>query len=482
MDLVIAAQEAAVTVDALCELSLTEVARLVATGKVSATELAQAVVIRIELLNAKLNAFVWQSSDRLMSDAQDANRRFAQRRWRGPLDGIPISVKDLFFISATPTTAGSKFLSRLPESITAEAWRRLKRRGALLAGKTNMQEFAFGASGTNPHFGPVRNPWDLDRTAGGSSGGSACAVAAGMGFASLGSDTGGSIRLPAAICGVTGLKPTFGSVSRYGSVPLAPSLDHVGTIAKSAEDCLLLLSAIEGRDGKDPATLEVRRYRPRLRLDGDLRGLRIGLLGEQIRSSELDVQVAVGDAISTLQALGAYVEEVDLPQTCQRALEIGGLITRAEAAWVHHPWFPRYEQEYGERVRARLKAARSIKASQYVEAITRQRAIVREVTELHSRYDLLAGPTSPRVAAEPGDAEAAEADRPSDFIRFTYLYNLTGQPAVSVPCGLSRDILPIGLQLAAPRWRDEFVLRVAMRFQDATDWHRRRSPAVFRQP
>jgi len=230
----------------------------------------------------------------MMRDAQAIDRRRTRNPSPPDLAVIPMSVKDLFLIASTPTTAGSKFLSRMPRDVTSEIWTRLSRRGALLAGKTNMQEFVFGASGTNPHFGPVFNPWRLDRTAGGSSGGSASAVAAGMGFASIGTDTGGSVRVPSALCGVTGLKPTFGRVSRHGCIPLAPSLDHVGPITRSAEDCPMVLTAIEGRDHKDPQTTEVRRRAPRLRLGEDLSGLRIGLLGRQLRESEEASRPALG--------------------------------------------------------------------------------------------------------------------------------------------------------------------------------------------
>lgn len=473
----------------LAYLSLAEAATLVRARAVSPVELARVALERAERLQHALNVFVHGTqSEQLMAAAREAEAAIARGAYRGPLRGIPLTLKDLFDVAGQGTGAGTRFLGAQPATEDATVWARLRAAGALLVGKTNLHECAFGATTANPHHGPTRNPWDPARIPGGSSGGSAAAVAAGIGYGSLGSDTGGSIRNPAALCGITGLKPTYGRVSRAGAFPLSWSQDHVGPLARSAFDCGLLLEAIAGPDPRDPTAVAARPAwsapspRSSEAPGGDLRGVRIGLLvGHRAAVSDPAVGEASDRAVDVLRGLGAEVRSFELPEE-EQALAVGSLILLAEAAAVHLAWLRRQPDAYGPDVRGRLELGALVSAADYVDARRARRALTgRLLGRMRTEgVDVLVGPTVP-IGAPPiaPPARSLGADDPRTvLLRLTRLFDVTGQPALSVPCGFTQEGLPVGLQVAGFPWQEALVLRVGMAYQAATTWHRQRPPVA----
>lgn len=470
-------------------LTLAGLARALAAGDVASAVATDHALARIAAFDDRqgLNAFLTVTADaaRVAAAASDARR--AAGAARGPLDGVPVALKDLFDTAGVPTTAGSTlFADRVP---TADAMvvRRLAEAGAVVVGKTNMLEFAFGYP--HPEVGETVNPWDATRTAGGSSGGSAAAVAAGFCWGAFGSDTGGSIRSPAAYCGVTGLKPTYGLVSVAGVVPLSWSLDHVGPIARAAEDCALLLAATAGHDPADPASAPADRAAnvahevaallaeaaaPSF-AEAPLRGLRIGVVrGFFDLAVTPGLRQAAERAVPVLAAQGAEVVEVDVAE------EIVGLIAptigriyAVEAAAYHRPHLRERPDAFGPVMRAELEKALRVPAVDYVDAQRDRLQIQAAFAALYERVDLVAWPAQPLVAPPLGTT-AAVVDAPGGQIptiqaeiAATGPANLTGEPSIAVPCGFAAG-LPVGLNLQGPRFADALVLRAAMAYQAAT--------------
>ena len=461
-------------------LSIRRIARLLRTKKISPVELTEAVLARVEKQNPRLNAYITVLAERARVDARRAEHEIVRGRYRGPLHGVPISIKDNIWVRGVLCTAGSKILADFIPAEAATVARRLLRAGAVLIGKTNLHEFAYGITGENPHYGPARNPWALDCIAGGSSGGSAAALAAGLCFASVGTDTGGSIRIPAALCGVTGLKPTFGRVSSYGVVPLARSLDHVGPLARAVEDLAIVLQVIAGCDLLDPtaAANPVPDYSGALR--GRLGRLRLGWPREYF-FEHIDDQVrrAIEAAARVFVKLGAQIEEVSLPHIRDSA-EPSTHIALAEARLFHETagHFPARALEYGEDVRKLLDKGASVSAVDYLKALEIQQTVLRDFQAAFGRVDAILAPAVPVPAPPLGESilmigGERETVR-SALIRLNRPGNLTGLPAISVPCGFTRDGLPIGLQLIGPAWSEERLLRIAHAYEQATDWHTRR--------
>ncbi len=429
-----------------------------------------------------LNAFVRLADEAdLLAEARNAEAEIGHGEYRGPLHGIPITVKDLFDVAGQPTTAGSSFLGSQPVERDAAAWSRLKAAGALLLGKTNLHEFAYGATTANPHFGPTRNPWDTERVPGGSTGGGAVAVSMGAGFAALGSDTGGSIRCPAALCAVTGIKPTYGRVSRAGAFPLSWSQDHVGPLARTARDCAVILDVIAGPDQADPTTLGVPALKSAAsRHEGDhsLGGLTAGVLTSH-RERVLDPSVgqAFDRAVDQLCELGLTVRELEIPE--ERDLDdTGVVILMAEAAAVHLEWLREAPERYGDDVRGRLEAGVLVPAVDYLDAERARRKLVPRALARMAEVDVVLGPTVP-IGAPGIDTQSIrlggrDVDPRTVLLMFTRLYDVTGQPAASAPCGFTEDGLPIGLQIAAQPWREDLALRVAHAYQQVTEWHAHR--------
>jgi aspartyl-tRNA(Asn)/glutamyl-tRNA(Gln) amidotransferase subunit A len=437
-------------------------------------------VDRIDAYGKTLNAYIAWYPEQAVQQARKAEDALARGRPVGPLHGVPIAVKDLFFTAGLPTTAGARVLADFVPQEDATVIHRLKEAGAILLGKLNLHELAYGVTNENPHFGPVRNPWNLNRISGGSSGGSAAAVAASLCLASLGTDTGGSIRIPASCCGVVGLKPTYGRVSRNGILPLAWSLDHVGPITRTVEDAALMLQVLAGEDSRDVTTsaLPVPDY-ARL-LGGDLKGLRIGLASAFFTDpAEVDpsVMAAVREALQTMESVGARVEEVSVP-FLRHAPAIQYITLATEASANHARLLRTRGRELGLDVRRRLELGEFITAPQYVRAQQGRRLLMQELAAVFRRVDLLITPTLPVVAPPIGDQtltiHGVEKRVQPTLTRCTSFVNLTGLPAISLPCGSDADGLPVGLQLIGQPFDEATLLRGAYAYQQASAWHTRR--------
>jgi aspartyl-tRNA(Asn)/glutamyl-tRNA(Gln) amidotransferase subunit A len=484
-------------------LTIAEARRALASREVSAVELARAALARAEQVEPTLHALLTVTAERALAEAREADARIA-RGEEGPLLGIPVVLKDLFATRGVRTTAGSAILNSFVPPYDADAVERLSRAGAVLIGKANMDEFAMGSSNENSAFGPARNPWDPERVPGGSSGGSAAAVAAGECLAALGTDTGGSIRLPASFCGVAGLKPTYGRVSRFGVVAYASSLDQVGPIARTVRDVAAVLQVIAGHDPRDSTSVPrpVPDYAAALR--GEVRGLRLGVPREYfVAGIEPEVERAVRTAIDTLVSLGASVVELSLPHTAY-AIATYYLVATAEASsnlarydgvkfglrksangsGLLDMYRETREAGFGAEVKRRIMLGTYALSTGYYDAYylkaLKVRTMIREdFARAFSACDLVVTPTAPTTAFRLGEKVSDPlAMYLSDI--FTTSANLAGLPGLSIPCGFDSSGLPIGLQLLAPPFGEEVLLGAGDAYQGATDWHERRAPVETR--
>ena len=445
-------------------LSLEEAAALVRDRRVSPIELTEACLLRIEAVEPRLNAFITVTVDVARAQAREAATDIAAGRYRGPLHGIPIAVKDLFATRGIRTTAGSRILADWVPDEDATVVRKLRDAGAVLLGKLGLHEFAYGISSVNPHFGDVHNPWDISKIPGGSSGGSAVAVVAGEAYAALGSDTGGSIRIPASLCGCVGLKPTYGRASLAGAVPLSWSLDHPGPLARTVRDVAVATAAIAGYDARDPISAD--RAVPELldAIDAGPRNLRIGVPTDHVWDGcDPAIASAVRSAIDDLAKAGAEVREVPWANAAEYA-KASSAVLGVEARAYHEGAFPGRSADYGPLVRARLASQGDVDAVTYARSMNllrdaRAGAADRDLDGV----DVLAMPTVPSRAWT--IKEAHEVARPSEWTRITRIFDLTGQPAISVPCGIDPDGIPIGLQFAARMWDEAGALRAARAYE-----------------
>jgi aspartyl-tRNA(Asn)/glutamyl-tRNA(Gln) amidotransferase subunit A len=468
----------------LAALSLAEAGRLVRDRKLSPVEITDACLAQIERLEPRLNAFITVTADAARQAAKARSDEIAAGKHSGPLHGLPVAIKDLFDVAGVRMTAGSRILADNVATEDSEVAARLNAAGAVMLGKLNLHEFAFGATGVNPHYGPARNPWDPDRITGGSSSGSGAAVAAGECLAALGTDTGGSIRIPASLCGIVGLKPTYGRVSKRGVLPLSWALDHIGPMTRTVEDAALLLDVLAGHDPGDPSCADQPVPDYTRSLNGSVRGLRIGVPRRFFfESVDPQVEAAVRSAIKLIGEMGAIISEIDTPLID----EIPGALTAImlpEALAVHQSWLKERPDDYGDDVRYRLELGSTYLAVHYVQAQRlREMAVRAWRDEVFSRVDLIATPTTP-ITARPIEQAGASPESGAglqvtfSLIRFTNPLNLLGVPAISVPCGFSGEGLPIGLQLAGRWWNEEAVLRAAHAYETATDWHKHHPPLV----
>lgn len=463
------------------QLSLVELGGQIKAGKISSVDLVQATLARIDQLNPRLNCYITVMRDSALRDAQTADEEIRRGNRRGSLLGIPVSVKDIFATKGVRTTAGSKVLRDWVPDHDATIVQRLRNAGAILIAKANQHEFSYGVTSNNPHFGPVRNPWDTNLVPGGSSGGSAAAVAAALCVASIGSDSGGSIRIPSAACGVTGLKPTYGRVSRFGAVPLAWSMDHVGPIAKTAADAAVLLSVLAGADPNDSTCSEEPVPDYPAALSGRIDGLRIGW-PQQYFSENVDseIQTAVDAAVTALEKLGARRVPVDLPHL-ELCPGIAAQITLAEASSYHEPYFRKAPDDYGEEPRRKVEAGFYLLASDYVKSQRARTLLHNTFARAFEEVDVIAAPTVPAFPPPVGEEWVQSGSLREHvidaFTRLNIPCDLTGHPAISVPCGLSAAGLPIGLQLMGRPFHESAVLRAAHAYQTRTDWHLRRAPS-----
>jgi aspartyl-tRNA(Asn)/glutamyl-tRNA(Gln) amidotransferase subunit A len=459
----------------LCFLSIAEAAKLLRRKQLSPVELVETVLARIEHLNPTLNAFITVVAGRARREARVAEREIRRGLWKGPLHGIPISLKDNIWTRGIRTTAGSRILADFVPPADADVAARLQHAGAILIGKTNLHEFAYGITSNNPHFGPVRNPWDPGRIPGGSSGGSAAAVASGMCFASVGTDTGGSIRIPSALCGVVGLKPTFGLVDVEGIVPLCLTLDHAGPIARSVTDVCILLEVLAREFPKGAARPDHRKLGRTLP-----RKFRVGwpehYFFERVDS---EVRSRLEEAVRVLRSLGGQIVKVSVPRLADSLLPATNDIALAEATEYHQSqcYFPARAADYGKDVRKRLESGGKVSAVDYLRGRAKKPEAVAEFGRAFARADVILAPTTP-ITAPPIGADEIEIDGENETVRSALVRmnrpaNFTGHPVISVPCGFTRDGLPVGLQLIGPDWSEARLLAIAAAYEAATEWHTR---------
>ncbi|HKT47070.1 MAG TPA: amidase [Candidatus Acidoferrales bacterium] len=450
--------------------SIAQVGALFRRRKLSPRELTELMLERIERLNPKLNAFLTVSADETRVQAKRAEAELfggrGKKRDRGPLHGIPISLKDNVYTKGVRTTGGSAILRDFVPSHDATVVRQLREAGAILIGKTNLHEFAYGVTTNNPHFGPTRNPWDLERIPGGSSGGSAAAVAAGLCYGSIGTDTGGSIRIPAALCGVVGLKPTLGRASVDGVIPLSPKLDCVGPLARSASDAALLADAIFVRRRGELSMEATAKKRAK-------KNLRLGIPREFFYELlSLDVKSAVDEALRLLRKTAVHLLEVSLPSLAETE-DAGNQIAWPEATHFHQQagWFPAKAEQYSEDVRKRLEAGTKVLATTYLQALEARERFIQQfhLTLADAKIDALVVPTTPITAPLIGEesTEIGSVSYPTRalLLRLNRPANLAGVPAISVPCGLTDDGLPVGLQFIGAVGDEPLLLQLAARFE-----------------
>lgn len=463
-------------IDDLCYLSLAEASRALRRKDCSPVELTNACLERIERFDARLNAFITLTADLALSQAKEAERELLAGRDRGPLHGIPIALKDLYMTKGIRTTCHSAVLENWVPEYSATAAAKLEDAGAILLGKLGMHEFAFGGPSVDAPFPAVRNPWNTAHIPGGSSSGSGAALAAGFCYGSLGSDTGGSIRTPSSHCGVVGIKPTYGRVSRYGIVPLSWSLDHAGPMARTVEDCAILLQAIAGYDPNDPASADVPVPNFCSEIKDGIKGLRVGVPRKNWFDENLGVHPqteAVFDrALTVLQDLGAILVEID-GKPFSLARKANQTILVCEAYSYHEERFQQAPEKFGSSVRRRMLEGAFLSAADYISALRARSALNDQMCESFSSVDVLATPSAPR----PPDAFATmDPNEQNQRPNFTNPFNLAGLPAISVPCGFAEGNLPAGLQIVAPAFREATAFRVAYAYEQATEWHRQRPP------
>jgi aspartyl-tRNA(Asn)/glutamyl-tRNA(Gln) amidotransferase subunit A len=458
----------------LTHLTIAEAADLLARREIAAVELTEAHLRRIDAHDTHLNSFITVTSDHALTQARAADAELTRGVRRGPLHGIPLALKDLYDTAGIRTTAGSTFFAdRIPDT-DARAVTLLYQAGAVLLGKLNMHEWALGVTNINPHYGPSRNPWDPSRITGGSSGGAAAALAAGLCMGALGSDTGGSIRIPSSLCGIVGLKPTFGRVSLQGVIPLSWNLDHAGPMARTVTDAALLLQAIAGYDPDDPVSVALPVDNLLATLDAGVTGWRIALATDaHFGEADPEVISAVRRAATVFEELGARVEAVDLSQG-REAAQMNALMTTSDAAAFHRDRLRDHPHRFGADVLARMERGAQFTSTEYILARRFQSEWRRRLERLFEQFDLLLTPATPITAPVIEGLDAIEAAR--QLTRCTAPFNLAGLPALSLPCGLSAAGLPIGLQIVAAPWNEARVLRAGRAFENATQWHRQTPP------
>jgi aspartyl-tRNA(Asn)/glutamyl-tRNA(Gln) amidotransferase subunit A len=473
--------------ESLAYATIEELAALLAKRKISPVELTELFLRRIERHNPALNAFLTVTAEHALAVARRAEKQLVPRRGSRrenlPLLGIPVTLKDNIMTRGIRSTAGSKILRDFVPSKDSTVARKLSLAGAILIGKTNLNEFAYGITGGNAHYGPVHNPWALDRISGGSSAGSAVAIAAGLCAASVGTDTGGSIRVPSAFCGTVGLKPTFGRVSVFGAMPLSPSFDHVGPLARCVADAAILLGLIAGRDPLDPTSSPrpVEDFRGALRKP--LRKFRLGRPREFYwEKVDAEVRRAVEAAVRDMEKHGAAVREVSLPHL-KESLDAATDISLAEALHIHEAagYFPARAADYGEEVRQRIEAGAKVPAHRYLAGFDVRKRLRAEFDAAFREVDAVVAPTvpvpAPLIGAESLRIEGEQVGVRPAIVGHSRPANFTGFPAISIPCGFTRDGLPVGLQLIGRAFDETTLLRIAFSYESANDW-RARHPRI----
>jgi aspartyl-tRNA(Asn)/glutamyl-tRNA(Gln) amidotransferase subunit A len=457
--------------------TISELAPRLRGREVSPVEITLDCLQRIEKLNPTLNAFITVMADSALAEARAAEAEIQRGEWRGPLHGIPIAIKDLIDTQGTRTTSASALHEKRIPVEDAEVVRRLREAGAVIIGKNNLHEFAYGGSSLVSHFGEVHNPWDVARIAGGSSGGSAAAVVARMACAAIGTDTAGSVREPAALCGCVGLKPTYGRVSSRGVIPLSASLDHVGPLTASVKDAAIVLQAIAGYDADDITSAEIPVGDFVGALREDAKALHVGLPRDYF-FDDLDPEVssAVDHALRGIESLVASVREIKLDVPADRTLQ------GAESYAYHAENVAKSPELYQPETLRRLRTGEKVTAGEYIQKRRELEEARRNIRDIFAHVDLIVTPTMPMAAPAIAELKAnPEALRPAELrlLRNTRPLNVWGLPAISVPCGFTQSGLPIGLQIAGPHCREDLVLRLAYAYEQASAWHKRMPGMVF---
>ena len=462
-------------------LSIAQLSELIRSKEISSLEATDAYLDRISRIDGILNSYITVTHEEARKSAVEADESIAAGNYHGPLHGIPLAVKDQFFTKGIRTTAGSNLLSEFIPEQDAVVVEKLKTAGSVILGKLNLSEFALGESFSHP-AGTPRNPWDLNRNPGISSSGSAAATSAFLCASALAEDTGGSTRIPAAWCGLAGLRPTWGRVSRRGVIPVSWSMDTVGPVARTVEDCAITFQAIAGYDSEDPYSWDTPVPDYRLGLSGGVSGLKIGVLKEKVAFGNLEPQTleAMHTAIDQLKSLGAIVEEVSIP-----SVECAGVaskcITDMDGGYLHHERLKTRAQEYDHNSRVRLITGILTPAQSYIKAQKLRKIVRDDILETLSRVDALILPTSPgpapNIPEKAGIANQEDAQsRISGVRNFTGAFNLAGLPALSLPCGFTSENLPLSIQIAGRPMDEELLFRLGHTYQQITDWHLRRAP------
>ena len=462
-------------------LTATQLSALIKSREVSPVEATEAYLDRIGAVDSQLNSYITVCREEALVEARVAEREIGSGSYRGPMHGIPVGVKDQFYTKGIRTTGGSSILRDFVPDEDATVISNLKNAGAVLLGKLNMSEYAMGDAFFHP-YGRPRNPWDLSRSPGTSSSGSGAATAAHLCATSLGEDTGGSIRGPAAFCGLAGIRPSYGRVSRYGVLGASWSMDIVGPISRTVSDCAMTLGAIAGYDPKDPYTWKTPVPDYLASLDGDIRGLRVGVISERVYTDAVDPDVrrSVEQAIGVLGELGAKTEDVSIPLIVDSAV-ISSTVILVDAVVPHAQGIAEHLDEYDHNNRVRLLTGSIVPSRAHQKALRLREMLRQQILAALQNVDVLVMPTSSipasRIPAKAGVSSKEEVlDGYAGRRSFTAPFNLANLPALSVNCGFTPEILPVGLQLAAKPFAEETLFRVAHAYEQATDWHNRRPP------
>lgn len=470
--------------DSICDLSASEISENIRTSVLSPVAVIEAHLDRIDRLNGDYAAFITVATDPALAAAKKAEAEITDGHYRGPLHGVPYGAKDIIDMAGIPTTNGNArfFADNVPEE-NAACIDRLEAAGAILIGKCNTHEFAAGSTTINQYYGTARNPWDRQRIVGGSSGGSACALAAGMVPIALGSDTGGSIRTPAALCGVVGLKPTMGRISLRGILGNVPTLDHPGPMARTVTDAALALQAMAGYDRRDPKSCDMPVPDFIAGIDKGVKGARIAVCPDYTNNAEVDGEIADAfeRAIATFKRLGARMEVVPF-KGAEKFDDLFRRIAGPEFSEVHRPYFTADPDAYDKDVRERVEWSLKIPLDDYVRALRERELLIRETAELMAGFDAMISPAvpcaAPPIATRMAEVNGREVPYKNLHRPFLTPHNLTGCPAMSLPMGYTERGLPLSIQVASGRWREADMLRVARAYEAATPELRDRNPPI----
>lgn len=462
------------------DLTITELAPKIESGELSPVELTRHVLDLIEKRQPRLNAFITVTAEHALAQARQAEQEIRNGHYRGKLHGIPYAAKDLFYTKGIKTTVGSKIMDDFVPDFDCAVIEKLSAAGAVMVGKAGLHEWAYGITSNNPHYGSIRNPWGLDRIPGGSSGGSTSALAGGLCSFSLGSDTGGSIRIPASFCGLVGLKPTFGRVSRYGVFPLGHTLDHAGPFGLTVNDTAEVYQAMAGGDSRDESSVDRPLTQPKFAPEPSLAGRKIGVPQNfYFEHLHPEIEAGVRKAISVLGDLGAKLIPITVPDI-EEFNTVARVILLAEATSVHEKRLRERRGDFGADVRALFDQGRFLRAADYLNAQRRRRALLDGFNELLSQVDAIVTPTIPVPPAKIGQDTLVVAGVEHNVrlatTRIVRALNLTGLPLLSVPCGLTSENLPIGLQIIGGLWDESGILEIGHAYEQATGWHTKRAP------